>query len=110
MHSHRRISAIDTNIILRRAPHSIISVHKSVRHSTIIRHSKVINTLAQAIFISLRLRRAANVPLVGNLAAIDLVVNALTRVLPAVQEEIVEEWRDGVLRDGRVWEMVGLEL
>lgn len=70
----------------------------------------MVNTLAQAILISLSLRRATNVPLESNLAAVDLIVNALTRLLLAVEEQVVEERRDGVIRDGGVGEGVDLEL
>lgn len=70
----------------------------------------MVDTLAQTVFIRLSLRRAANVPLERDLAAIDLVVNALTRLLPAVKEQVVEKRRDGVLRDAGVGEGVYLEL
>lgn len=70
----------------------------------------MVNTLAQTILISRSLRRAADVPLESDLAAFDLVVESLTRLLLAVEEEVVEERRDGVLRDAGVGEGVDLEL
>jgi hypothetical protein len=70
----------------------------------------VVNTLAQPVFIRLSLRRAANVPLKSNLAAVDLVVDALAGLLAAIEEQIIEERRDSVLRNGGVREGVDLEL
>ena len=110
MHSHRCIRAVNAVVILRCPAHGVVSVHESVRHRAIVRHGEVVDTLAQAVFIRLSLRRAANVPLERDLAAVDLVVNALTRLLPAVKEQVVEERRDGVLRDAGVGEGVYLEL
>lgn len=110
MESYRCIRAVDTAVILRRLAHSVVSVHESVRHRAIVRHSEVVDTLAQTILIRRRLRRAANIPLERDLAAFDLVVNALTRLLPPVEEQVVEERRDGVLRDAGVREGVDLEL
>jgi hypothetical protein len=70
----------------------------------------VVNTLAQTVLVSRSLRRATDVPLECDLAAFDLVVDPLTRLLLAVEEQVVEEWRDSVLRDGGVGEGVDLEL
>jgi len=110
LQSHRCISAIDAAIASRRVANGVVSVHESVRHRAVIRHSEVVDALAQAVFVGRRLRRATDVPFEGDLAAVDLVVNALTWLFPAVEEEIVEERPDGVLGDARVGERVDLEL
>ena len=110
MQSHRCISAIDAAIASRRVANGVVSVHESVRHRAVIRHSEVVDALAQAVFVGRRLRRATDVPFEGDLAAFDLVVDPLTRLLLAVEEQVVEEWRDSVLRDGGVGEGVDLEL
>ena len=110
MHSHRCIRAIDAAIILRRLAHGVVSVHESVRHRAIVRHREVVDTLAQTILIRWSLRRTTDVPLERDLTAADLVIDALARLLLSVKEEVVEERRDGVLRDAGVGERVDLEL
>lgn len=70
----------------------------------------MVNALAQTILIRLSLRRAANVPLESDFTAVNLVVDALTRLFLPVQEKVVEERRDSVLRDSGVGEGVDLEL
>jgi hypothetical protein len=110
LESHRCIRAIDTAVILRCFTHSIVSVHESVRHRAVVRHGEVVDTLAEPVFIGLSLRRAADVPLVRNLAAVNLVVNPLAGLFLAVEEEVVEERRDGVLGNAGVGEGVDLEL
>ena len=110
MHSHRSIRAIDAAVILRRFTHSVVSVHESVWYRAIVRHSEVVDTLAQTILIRLSLRRAANVPLESDFTAVNLVINALTRLFLPVQEQVVEERRNSVLRDTGIGEGVDLEL
>lgn len=70
----------------------------------------MVDTLAQTILIRLSLCRAANVPLESDFTAVNLVVNALTRLFLPVQEKVVEERRNGVLRDTGVGEGVDLKL
>jgi hypothetical protein len=110
LHAHRRIRAINAAVILRRITHGVVSVHERVRHRTIIRHGEMVNTLAQPILIRLSLRRAPNVPLESDFAAIDLIVDPLAGLLLAVEEQVVEERRDSILRDGGVGEGVDLKL
>ena len=86
MHSHRCIRAVNAVVILRCPAHGVVSVHESVRHRAIVRHGEVVDTLAQAVFIRLSLRRAANVPLERDFTAVNLVVNALARLLLPVEE------------------------
>ena len=110
LESHRSIRAIDAAVILRRLTHGVVGMHESIRHRAVVRHSEVVDTLAQTVFVRLSLSRAADVPLERDFAAVDLIVNALARLLPAVEEEVVEERCYGVLWDGRVGEGVDLEL
>ena len=110
LHAHCRISAINPTIVLRRITHSVVSVQERIRHRTIIRHSEMVNTLAQPILIRGSLCRAPNVPLERDFAAIDLVVKALAGLLAAVEEQIIEERRDSVLGNVGVGEGVDLEL
>lgn len=110
MESNRRIRAVDTAVILRRLAHGVVCVHESVRHRAVVRHGEVVNTLAKPVFIRLSLRGTTDIPLVRDLAAVDLVVNALTRLLLAVEERVVEERRDSVLGNAGVGEGVDLEL
>lgn len=70
----------------------------------------MVDTLAQTILIRLSLRRAANVPLESDFTAVNLVVNALTRLFLPVQEQVVEERRNSVLRDTGIGEGVDLKL
>ena len=70
----------------------------------------MVDTLAQTILIRLSLRRAANVPLESDFTAVNLVINALTRLFLPVQEQVVEERRNSVLRDTGIGEGVDLKL
>jgi hypothetical protein len=71
----------------------------------------MVDALAQPLLVGFRLRRAADVPLQRNFTvAFDLVVNALARGFVAIEHEVVEEGRDGVLRDAGVGEVLDLEL
>lgn len=111
LQSHRRVRAIDAVVLLRRAAHGVVRVHESIRHRTIVRHSEVVNTLAQAVLIRWCLRRAAHVPLKRDFRGpFDLVVDALARILEPVEGEVVEERRDRVLWDPGVRELRYLEL
>ena len=71
----------------------------------------MVNTLAQPRLVVFQLRAAAHVPLERDFRpALDLVVEALAGVFVGVEHEVVEEGRDGVLRDCAVGEAVYLEL
>jgi len=111
LHPHGSVSAIDAFVALRLIAHLVISVDERVRHRAIVFHGEMVNTLAQAVLVGLQLGGAAHVPLERDFgAAFDLVVEALARVLPAVQHDVVVEGRDGVFWDRGVGKLAGLEL
>lgn len=70
----------------------------------------MVDTPAVAGFVWLAEARAADVPLVSDLGPFNLVVDSLTRVLLAVDHEIVEEWRYRVLGNRGDGEPVDLVL
>lgn len=70
----------------------------------------MVNTSTVAGFVRLAQARAAHIPLVRDLGSFDLVVNSLTRVLLSMNHDIVEERRNGVLRDRIDGEPVDLVL
>lgn len=102
--------SIDARILLFRVTEVIVRVDKRIRYSTIVRHCEVIDTLAQARLIRIRLRRASNVVFPRDFSSFDLVVDSLTWVPPAVKEHVVEERNDAVLWYCGVREPIHLEL
>lgn len=104
LHAHKRHSTISPRIPSSGTPNFIIPIRKNVRHDTIIRHSKMVNTR--------RKHGARNIILVRDLRPFDLVPNALARGEVAVHVQVVKESGQHVVRKvcARVGELFGEEL